>query len=160
VEPSSLIGDEKLAPAYQLAPDHNRWGRKNWIDALHAAVMPGIRCPSCGAWALTGISYPTVDVSLLKTIGLPASPNPIPIVEFQTLLRKAQDILGDDRLVAPGTQFGPLHGRAGGTFGDVAWLNGWTPLVRESVWHEIRRTGIRIAGVRAELDFDTKIRSR
>jgi hypothetical protein len=46
-----------------------------------------------------------------------------------------------------------LWGKAKGSFGDFAWVNPWTPLLRESVWLALRETGILIAGIRAELDF-------
>ena len=145
----------KQPRAFQIKPDDAAWRAANSpdIEATHWRKLPGIRCPSCGVWAGTGISYPGADVVLLAAASLPAEPWPIPLEDFTRLATRVRRILGPKRPVSPGAELGPLRGRAAGTFGDFAWVNPWTPLLRESFWLALKDSGILIAGVPAELDF-------
>jgi len=142
-----------MVKVYELRPDQVRWERQNSIEATHWKKLPGIRCPSCGVWGLTGIMYPTVATSVFNGIALPATPSPLSVEEFYALSAAIQTTAGAQRPVRPGTELGPLSGNAKGEFGDFAWVNSWTPLLRESVWLALRENGILLAGVRAELDF-------
>lgn len=69
------------------------------------------------------------------------------------MIASIQEVLGAERPAKPGTDLGPLHGKANGRFGDFAWVNPWTPLLRESVWLALKEAGIPLVGVHAELDF-------
>jgi uncharacterized double-CXXCG motif protein len=142
-----------MARAYEIRPDQARWGKQNSIEATHWRKLPGVRCPTCGVWALTGIMYPTVDPSTLNGVSLPETPAPLPVEQFNAVVASIQPAVGAQRPVRPGTELGPLRGKAQGSFGDFAWVNAWTPLLRESVWLALRENGILLAGVRAELDF-------
>ena len=142
--------------AYRLQPDQTHWGKLNGIEAAHSLKLPGVDCPSCGAWAMTGIIYPSVDMAALNGISLPASPLPIPVGQFKSLAAAIQPVLGVQRPVEPGTDLGPLHGRAQGSIGDFAWVNPWTPLLRESVWLALGAAGIQLVGARAEIVFRKK----
>ena len=73
--------------------------------------------------------------------------------QFAALAALVQPIVGEGRLLWPGTGFGPIRGKARGTFGDFAWVNPWTPLLRESVWKTLRENGIILNGAPADLDF-------
>jgi hypothetical protein len=94
---------------------------------------------------------------VLKDITLPASPSPLPLEQFYALAASVQPVLGDNRPVEPGTELGPLRGKAKGNFGDFAWVNPWTPLLRESVWLALRDSGIHLVGTQAELDFGKRV---
>jgi uncharacterized double-CXXCG motif protein len=142
-----------MVSVYELRPDQVRWGKQNSIEATHWQKLPGIRCPSCGVWALTGITYPTVDTSAFNGIALPATPSPLSVEQFNALAASIQTAVGAQRPMRPGTELGPLSGKAKGNFGDFAWVNPWTPLLRESVWLALRENGILLAEVRAEFDF-------
>ncbi|MEI6780002.1 MAG: double-CXXCG motif protein [Verrucomicrobiota bacterium] len=142
-----------MSHAFEIRPDQPRWGKLNSIEASHFRKLPGVRCPNCGAWALTGLIYPAIEPSVLNDMVLTADPSPLPVEQFYTLAASIQPVLGENRPAKPGTELGPLRGKAKGNFGDFAWVNPWTPLLRESVWLALRETGIHLAGVRAELDF-------
>jgi uncharacterized double-CXXCG motif protein len=142
-----------MARAYELRPDQARWGKQNSIEATHWRKLPGMRCPNCGAWAITGFIYPSVDLSVLNRVVLPATSLLLPVEQFNALAASLQAVFGAEHPVKPGTEFGPLRGKAKGSFGDFAWVNPWTPLLRESVWLALREAGIPLAGIRAELDF-------
>jgi len=152
--PGFSLSEMNMTRAYELKPDQTRWGRLNSVEATHARKLPGVHCPSCGAtWATTGILYPSVDMAGLAGITIPAKPWPIPIEEFKSLAASVQQVLGAARPVRPGTDLGPLRGKAQGSFGDFAWVNSWTPLLRESVWLALRAVGIELVGIRAEIRF-------
>jgi uncharacterized double-CXXCG motif protein len=144
-----------MARVYEIRPDQARWGKLNSIEATRFRKLPGVRCPQCGAWALTGVIYPSIDPSVLNGISLPDTPAPIPVEQFARLAAVVQPLLGTTRPVRPGAELGPLKGTAEGSFGDFAWVNPWTPLLRESVWLALKEAGIRLVGMRAELDFGT-----
>ena len=150
----------KTVYAYQLNPDRAGWGELNSIEATHSWKVPGVRCQTCGAWATTGIIYPSVNTSSLNGSILPTNSLPIAVEQFTNLAAGIEHVLGADRPLKPGTDLGPLRGNAKGRFGDFAWVNPWTPLLRESVWLALREAGIDIAGVRAELDFGHQAEER
>ena len=54
---------------YFAEPDDKGWGKEHdyLINAAHARGLPGVICPLEGAWATTGINYPTVDVALIDS---------------------------------------------------------------------------------------------
>jgi len=137
--------------AFELKPDRVGWAKLNSIEATHAHKLPGVRCPNCGVWAITGMLYPCVDESAL-TNKSPSSA-PLSVAQFRSLAADLKPVLGSERPIAPGTALGPLRGRATGTFGDFAWVNPWTPLVRESAWQALGDAGIELCAVRAELGF-------
>lgn len=138
--------------AFELKPDRAGWAKLNSIEGTHAHKLPGVRCPSCGVWAMTGVIYPCVDESALSDKSLPSSA-PLSVDQFRSLAVDLKPVLGSERPVMPGTDLGPLRGRGKGTFGDFAWVNPWTPLVRESVWQSLSDAGLKLCAVRAELGF-------
>jgi hypothetical protein len=87
-------------------------------------------------------------------MSLPASPSPIPVEQFKTLAETIEPVLGAERPAQPGADLGVLSGRAKGRFGDFAWVNPWTPLLRESVCRAFQAAGIPLVGIRAELNFE------
>lgn len=142
-----------MARVYELAPDNERWAKLNSIEATHIRMLPGVRCPTCGTWSMTGIIYPSVNLSLLDRQAALLSPWPIPFEDFSNLAGRIEPILGAQRPATPGAELGPLRGKAKGNFGDFAWVNPWTPLLRESIWIALKQAEIHLVGVHAELRF-------
>lgn len=135
---------------YVAKPDDKGWGKNNdyLISAAHARGLPGVICPLEGAWATTGISYPTVDVALLDSrVGeLPA--HPVSIEDYRALVARIEHITGPDRPLRPGANFGPLHGTARGSLGAFVWANNWTVLVRRSTLQELLSLGFSLAALK------------
>lgn len=142
-----------MLKAYEIRPDQNVWGKSNFIDAKHPLKLPGVVCPICGTWSITGAIYPSFDASVLSDKLCSINSFPISIESFDELSLKVAGLLGVEDTFVPGSEFGKLRGKAKGKFGDFAWLNPWTPLIRESVWLELREAGVELLAVRAELDF-------
>jgi len=141
---------------YLAKPDENGWGKEHdyLISAVHARRLPGVNCPLEGAWATTGINYPTLDVALIDSrVGeLPA--HPIPIEDYKALVARIEPIAGPERPLRPGANLGPLRGTARGLVGDFAWVNPWTMLVRSSTYQELLSSGFSLDGAEARIDFD------
>lgn len=145
-----------MTNAYEIVPDDARWGR-NIIDAVHSRMLPGVCCPVCSGWATTGVIYPSVDMSALNDLPRPETVRAVTVKEYERLTSVIGPVLGAKRPLEPGTEFGPLRGKAKGNFGDFAWVNPWNPLIRESVWLELKEAGIILTGIRAELDFGKRV---
>lgn len=146
----------KMIRIYQLNPDKAGWAKLNNIEAVRHARLPGICCPSCGVWAMTGLIYPLIEEKILNDRPFLKNPNPISTEEFDQLTLWIQPILGPTRPAAPGAELGILTGRGNGKFGHFAWVNPWTVLVRESVWIDLNKAGIKILGAPAKLEFESR----
>lgn len=144
-----------MVRVFEIIPDDSGWGKTHsyLIEAVPAVSLPGVSCPVCGAWATTGIQYPSVDASLVSSKLTNVPRTPVPLEEFDKMVRILRPILGVSRPVEPGASFGPLRGVATGRLGDFAWCNPWTVLLRESVWSRMRSWGIDVVGVPADLQF-------
>lgn len=86
----------------------------------------------------------------------PANTAPLTPEQFRILVAKIQPLFGAERALMPGTKLGPLRGKARGEAGDFAWVNPWTPLLRESVWRAAEAFGVPLIGIRAELNASRK----
>jgi len=144
-----------MTTVFELVPDDHGWGRRNrqLIEAVHFRSMPGVRCPKCGSWALSGLMYPSIAPAVIEALPIPVDSSPVSLAEFKRIHHHVQPILGTGRPVKPGTTFGPLRGRARGDIGDFTWLNPWTPMVSESIWHLLLDHGFDTVGETAQLTF-------
>jgi hypothetical protein len=73
--------------------------------------------------------------------------------EFNILASKLMPIMAKDQPILHGTKFGPMVGTTKGPIGDFAWHSSWIPLVRESIFAEIREAGFPVIGAPAQLKF-------
>ena len=145
-----------MSKAFEINPDRIDRSVLYGIDAARTRTIPGVQCPNCGVWAATGVIYPYADIAAIDNVVALGKPWPIPLNEFEALVAKLQSVLGTNRPIRPGTDIGPLRGKARGTFGDFAWQNPWTPLIRESIWFEARKADLGLIAVPADLDFGAK----
>ncbi len=128
---------------FEVLPDDDGFGGNYLINAAHKWSIPGVACPVCGfKGSVVGIAYP--DFCLSPDIdkepyenGWPVTPERIRelTVPFGALTSRGLPVLA-------GTEFGPLSGKASGRFGDVTWLNDWTPLIRREALAALTRHGI------------------
>lgn len=139
------------------------------LSAWHGCCLMGIRCPECDdIWAASGISYPSIDCLTVSSADKCVSRHLLDIAEDQQMdiakdpqIMSLQDyeqvrsalapILGDRRPLMPGVDFGHLRGEGAGTFGDFAWPDSWTPVVRKSVFEDMLDAGFDLTGVPAAL---------
>lgn len=138
---------------YEINEDKGwRETNKVEIEAVRPFKIPGIRCPSCGVWATTGIIYPSAHLPSSRHL----SSEPLSVDEFKTLAARIQPLLNHPGPLKPGTDLGPLRGKAKGNFGDIVWPNPWTILIRRSVFSSLKESGIKLVGIPAELDFESE----
>jgi uncharacterized double-CXXCG motif protein len=123
------------------------------LDAVHRAALPGVSCPSCGSWAASGIQYPSIDVAAIEREQGRLEPWPVSLAEFAALKSRVRHFFGPEQEILPGAKLGPIKGKGRGQFGDFAWLNPWTVLVRETVARKLEYAHFRIVGVKCDLDF-------
>lgn len=128
------------------------------IEAVHTWLLPGVRCHTCGAtWSDVGHDYPSVDLSQLPERREFEKPRPEPFPEFARLRELVRPLVPRDAELPPGTNFGPLRGRAFGEFGPVAWMSGIWLFMRRDALERLQAEGVRgLKGCRTELRFRKK----
>ena len=128
------------------------------FDASHKWYLPGVRCPGCNTtWASSGHQYPCIDLSLLPEVGEFEEPRPEPFSEFARLRELVRPLAPPDAWLPPGTSFGPLVGRASGSFGPFAWDGSWLMLMRRESLEDLQAEGVKgLRGCRTELHFRQK----
>jgi uncharacterized double-CXXCG motif protein len=129
---------------FRIQPDDANWGKhyRYYINAAHRWKLPGVRCPSCGRWATVGLDYPAVDLSSLPSEPRYRHARSVELEEYEELKQHVLTLLPGDAVVAPGTEFGPLVGKAWGTFGAFAWLNPWTVLMGDETLRHLESEGV------------------
>lgn len=145
---------------FMILPDDNGWGGKYryQINASHKWGLPGVACSRCGnTWSLTGVNYPSVDLSVLSNANRFNDPRPVSVEEFLFLRKQISRFLPPNSYQPPGTALGPLVGNAWGKFGDFSWLNPWTLLINEYLYNEFRSLDVVLPeGKIPELKFRSK----
>ena len=115
------------------------------IDATHEWCLPGVICPVCGnTWSDAGLAYPLISLSELPFESEYRIARAVPLTEFNLLKSRLGPVLRRGTFVLPGTEFGPLVGKASGKFGDFAWLNPWTPLIKGDAYLQLRGKGVHL----------------
>lgn len=141
---------------FRITRDDSVWGPAHLyaVEASRRCGLPGVHCPSCGTWAVTGVAYPTIDWLRVAAVLPEPFPSPVPLDEYRQLAELVVRATGRNIHLYPGTEFGPLHGSATGDVGDFAWVNRWTPLISGSSLRIVRCRGIAIPTVLADLRLE------
>lgn len=130
---------------FKTLPSERDDSPNNIIDATHQWGLPGVICPVCGnTWSNIGLAYPLVSLSELPFERDYRIPRAVPLDEFDFLKNRLVPFLPREIFVLPGTEFGPLVGKASGRFADFAWLNPWTLLIEQRAYLQLQRTGINL----------------
>ncbi|GEN06022.1 hypothetical protein MFU01_10590 [Myxococcus fulvus] len=108
---------------YWVAEDRAATARHGgYVDARHTWGLPGVRCHVCGAtWSSVGHDFPSVDLSALPESRELVTPRPESFAELERLRELVRPYVPAGAALPPGTDFGPLMGRAVGGFGPVVW---------------------------------------
>ena len=125
------------------------------IDAQHKWTLPGVKCDVCGAtWSTTGIEYPSVDISNEPFAKEYESGWPVTLAELEQRRARIRSHFPPDAVLPPGTEFGPLTGRAAGRFPDFVWLSPWTLLIKSEAYAQLRvRNVLMPDGIASDLRF-------
>lgn len=144
---------------FELSEDKAAWKRyRGDFDAGHKWGLPGVICPSCGAtWGSSGSQYPGVDLSQLLEREEFEVARAEPFHEFARLRELVRPLAPPQAKLPPGTEFGPLVGRASGKFGPFTWQGDILMLVLPDVLQRLQAEGLRgLLGCRTELRFRQK----
>jgi uncharacterized double-CXXCG motif protein len=131
-------------------------GYTGYIEEQHKWRLPGIRrCPGCkSTWSSGALFYPSVDLSAVTSLGDFEEPRAEPIEEYERLRELARPLLPLGALVKPGAEFGPLMGKAQGSFGALAAPYPWLLLVQREALEKLQAEGLRgLKGCRTQLRF-------
>jgi uncharacterized double-CXXCG motif protein len=131
---------------FEVLPDEASWGTKYRysFDVTHRWGLPGVNCPRCSSWATIGLAYPSVDLSSLPNQEEYTRRWPVPPQHLDELRRTLMTAVPAHLPLKPGTKLGPLTGKAKGTFGDFAWPNSWTLLVRRGARDLLQSAGVKL----------------
>src|SRR6185436_8250346 len=138
---------------FHVLADEDHWSRSD-IKALHRWTLPGIECPFCkDIWGVTALAYPSINTPNLKLTKKRGS-LPVAYQEFQNILESVRPLVTKNQVIKPGTEFGPLEGRATGAVGDFAWVHSWYLLIRDESLRRLNELGFKSPPViRPELSF-------
>jgi uncharacterized double-CXXCG motif protein len=133
-------------------------GHGGVVDAWNKWGLPGVRCHTCGAtWSDVGHDYPCVDLSQLAEHREFEKARPEPFLEFTRLRELVRPLAPPNAELPPGTEFGPLVGRATGDFGPIVWVGELKVLVRRDTLERLRKAGVRgLLGCPTQLRFRKK----
>ena len=130
---------------FETQPGDEKEFDNSIINANHAWGLPGVICQACGnTWSDVGLAYPVVSLSGLQDKKEYETPRAVPLKEFEFLRDRLLSVIPAGTLILPGTEFGPLVGKATGTFGDFAWLNPWTLLIKIEAYRKLQDAGVRL----------------
>ncbi len=128
-----------------------------YVDAASKWGLPGVTCHTCGVtWSDVGHDYPSIDLSQLPEHREFEKPRPEPFPEFARLRELVRPLAPPNAELPPGTDFGPLVGRATGDFGPIVWADEKL-LMRRDVLERLQAEGVRgLLGCPTQLRFRKK----
>lgn len=129
--------------AFQILPDEDGWPQDYCINASHRWTLPGVRCDQCGfVGGVAGVQYPAFSLPSDVDADPYLDSGPVTPECQSDLQAPLQRMWGQEVQLSPGTEFGPLIGKAWGKCGDVAWVNSGTPLVTAHAVEGLRELGV------------------
>ena len=126
------------------------------IEATHRWGLPGIlRCPSCKAtWSGGAKVYPSIDLTPVASVANFEEARAEPIEEYERLRELLRPHLPEATPLEPGTEFGPLVGRARGAFSAFAFSLPWVMLTRRETLERLQAENLRdLRGCQTALRF-------
>jgi len=113
--------------------------------AEHPWGLPGIRCPTCHAvWGGVADAWPCVDLSGLKDAKTLAKPHlEENYAEFERLQEQVRPLVPPGVPLWPGTNFGPLTGRARGHFGQLFMQYSYLLLIQREALEQLQARELR-----------------
>ena len=133
--------------------------QKGSYNAAHKWGLPGVSCPECKAtWGGAGLHYPSVDLSghpLARKLSKAYLEKDFE--QFELMREQIRALLPADYPLEPGTQLGPLVGKARGPFSAFIQQYGGILLVQPDVLEVLQAEGLRgLRGCRTEMLFRPK----
>jgi uncharacterized double-CXXCG motif protein len=130
-------------------------GYTGFVNGVNKWGLPGIdTCPVCKATWSGGMTYPSVDLSPVTSLGDFETARAEPIEEYERLRELVRPLLPSGAVVEPGSRFGPLVGNAQGRFGQFVSNYSCVLLVRREALEKLQAEGLRgLKGCRTQVRF-------
>jgi len=140
---------------YFVIEEDRSAGYTGFIDASHKWGLPGVlNCPSCKATWGAGFIYPSVDLTSVEALADFVEARPEPIEEYDRLCELVRPLLPPGAILQPGSDFGPLVGKAQGRFGQLVSPYPWWLLAEREALEKLQAEELRgLKGCRTELRF-------
>jgi uncharacterized double-CXXCG motif protein len=116
------------------------------IDGASRWCIPSIECAVCGGYGGLGESYPTVNLNDLPertVLEEPRSLQSVSLEEYHRLRELLRSRVPAGAPLEPGTQLGPVSGKASGRFGDFFFQAPWTLWASPSAVEKLQAEGVR-----------------
>jgi uncharacterized double-CXXCG motif protein len=116
------------------------------IDGVSRWCIPSIECALCGGYGGLGEAYPTVDLGSLPERALleePRSLQAVSLEEYRRLCELLRPRVPAGAPLEPGTQLGPVTGKASGRFGDFYFQAPWTLWSSRDAVEKLHNAGVR-----------------
>lgn len=116
------------------------------IDGVSPWCIPSIDCTVCGGYGGLGEAYPTVDLARFAHRALleePRSQQALSLEAYRHLCEQLRPWVPPAAPLEPGTQLGPVVGKAKGRFGDFYFQAPWAPWIRISALEKLHAAGVR-----------------
>ncbi|WNG42404.1 hypothetical protein F0U61_40425 [Archangium violaceum] len=140
---------------YFVVQEDRSAGFTGFVDAAPKWGLPGIlNCPVCKATWGAGFAYPSVDLTPVAALADFEEARAEPIEEYERLCELVRPLLPAGAVLRPGSDFGPLVGKAQGSFGSFVMNYSWRLLVQREALERLQAEGLQgLKGCRTELRF-------
>jgi uncharacterized double-CXXCG motif protein len=134
---------------YETYPQPSQNQEVGYIEARHKWGLPGVICDACKeTWGIVGVAYPTIDLTHNDNRKDFILPPPIPFDKFPKIVSLISHLNPNGLPLPPGTQLGPLVGKACGPFNDFVWNGLWDILVKEGAYYRILENKLELDAVK------------
>ena len=127
------------------------------IDGVSPWCIPSIDCDRCGGYSGLGESYPTVDLSPFAQRALleePTNLQALSLEDHRRLCEALRPLLPPGAPMEPGTQLGPVAGKAKGRFGNFYFQAPWALWARTSALGKLQEAGVKgLRGAPGQLGY-------
>jgi hypothetical protein len=115
------------------------------FEWINGTFLPGVKCPKCGTWATTGLSYPLVSDTTISRMLIPEN-KVISVEEWKLLRDRVSKIIGQDLTILPGTSLGTITVNINGAPPRFSWIEPWIPAISSSAIEDMASAGFSVTG--------------
>ncbi|GMT99955.1 hypothetical protein KH5H1_40750 [Corallococcus caeni] len=129
----------------------------SFIDGAHRWGLPGGLCPVCQASpGGLGEAYPSVDLSGWSLRRELEEARQVSLEEYERLRDLLRAQVPFEAPLRPGSEFGPLSGKASGKWSALDLSSPWTLVMRSEAVDQLRGAGIALRASKMDLRFRGK----
>ncbi|KFA93349.1 double-CXXCG motif protein [Archangium violaceum] len=140
---------------YFIIQEDRSAGYTGYVDASHKWGLPGVYCPLCqDSWSGGANVYPSVDLTPITALADFETSRAEPIEEYERMCELVRPLLPPGAQLEPGAGFGPLEGKAQGSFGQLFMYFDEVLLIQREALNKLQAEGLQgIKGCPTALRF-------